>query len=275
LVEEIKPAQDPTPPGWMFDKTPPEPIKCYMCGTELVDAPGIGLFCPNKQCDVMDDTSGAEPEVAEPEHVMTPAEEQALEQHVAEEWEKLNVEDEHHVKESDEVVDDGTAEPETDVQETSDTGAAVDEEDDHPHSADVYVKEAERRWKAEDPARTLKTQRILYESGQIDQLPWMEPPYYTRLVPDDMEVKETKSGFGISFPTAPNKGDTYLRVDRLPSALYKFNGSNWIEVDKMSSYIYDDAYIDHLIAKISSGEYDPDLLSDAERDQIEQRLNGK
>jgi hypothetical protein len=71
------------------------------------------------------------------------------------------------------------------------------------------------------------------------------------------------------------KGDTFLRVDRMPSALYKFNGTRWIEVDKSLSdqYVYDDAYIDHLISKIESGEYDPDLLSSAEQDQIEQRLN--
>jgi hypothetical protein len=63
-------------------------------------------------------------------------------------------------------------------------------------------------------------------------------------------------------------------VDRLPSALYKYNGNRWIEIDKKFSdqYAYDTAYIDHLIAKIDSGEYDPELLSDAERDQIEHRL---
>ena len=62
----------------------------------------------------------------------------------------------------------------------------------------------------------------------------------------------------------------------MPSVLYKFNGTSWIEVDKALNdrYAHDEAYIDHLIAKIDSGEYDPDLLSDAERDQIEQRLTG-
>ena len=82
------------------------------------------------------------------------------------------------------------------------------------------------------------------------------------------------SGFGITFPDAPNKGDTYLRVDRLPTMLYKFNGRDWIEVDKetSTSYAYEDSYIDHLIARIGSGEYDPDLLSDTEREAIAQRL---
>lgn len=82
------------------------------------------------------------------------------------------------------------------------------------------------------------------------------------------------SGFGIAFPDAPNKGDTYLRVDRLPTMLHKFNGRDWIEVDKetSTSYAYEDSYIDHLIARIGSGEYDPDLLSDTEREAIAQRL---
>ena len=81
-------------------------------------------------------------------------------------------------------------------------------------------------------------------------------------------------GFGTSFPETAVKGDMFLRVDQLPSALYKFNGTSWIEVDKALSdqHAYDEAYIDHLIEKISTGEYDPDLLSDAERDSIEQRL---
>ena len=34
---------------------------CYKCGTPLMNAPGIGPFCPNKECDVSDNTSGAEP----------------------------------------------------------------------------------------------------------------------------------------------------------------------------------------------------------------------
>ena len=82
-------------------------------------------------------------------------------------------------------------------------------------------------------------------------------------------------GFGTQFPASASKGDMFLRVDQLPSALYKFNGNRWIEVDKSltDSHAYDAAYIDHLISKIESGEYDPDLLSDAERDSIERRLN--
>ena len=33
------------------DKVKEDPIPCHKCGTDLVNAPGIGLFCPNKACE--------------------------------------------------------------------------------------------------------------------------------------------------------------------------------------------------------------------------------
>jgi hypothetical protein len=97
-----------------------------------------------------------------------------------------------------------------------------------------------------------------------------------KLRPDNIpgQTGEVK-GFGTQFPSTANKGDMFIRVDQLPSALYKFNGNLWIEVDKglTDNHAYDEAYIDHLISKIESGEYDPDLLSNAEQESIERRLN--
>ena len=97
-----------------------------------------------------------------------------------------------------------------------------------------------------------------------------------KLRPDNIpgQTGEVK-GFGTQFPSTANKGDMFIRVDQLPSALYKFNGNLWIEVDKdlTDNHAYDEAYIDHLISKIESGEYDPDLLSNAEQESIERRLS--
>ena len=95
-----------------------------------------------------------------------------------------------------------------------------------------------------------------------------------QLVADNNLGRTPTSGFGIAFPAMPIKGDTYMRVDRMPNVLYKFNGFHWIIVDKTltDNYTYDDAYIEHLIAKLTSGEYDPDLLSDAEADAIARRV---
>jgi hypothetical protein len=150
-----------------------------------------------------------------------------------------------------------------------------------------------------------RTFHAQHQAGKIDRLPWHEIEHINSLpisneerrqlierfadIPppapiadqfgleaDNIDNKMTGEvrGFGTQFPAMANKGDMFLRVDRLPSALYKFNGNIWIEVDKDLSdqYAYDNAYIDHLIEKIDTGEYDPELLSNAERDSIEQRL---
>ena len=142
--------------------------------------------------------------------------------------------------------------------------------------SDFAIKEARRRWKEDNPNDTLHHQESLFSAGAIKTLPWFDPKYYLGLEADNApngSVGEVK-GFGTAFPKDSVKGDMYLRVDQIPSVLYKFNGRNWIEVDKALSdqHAFDDAYIDHLINKIESGEYDPDLLSDAERDSIERRL---
>lgn len=92
----------------------------------------------------------------------------------------------------------------------------------------------------------------------------------------DLFVKpaEPRVSYGQGFPKDAKKGDQWIRTDIAPTRVYKFNGDSWIEVDKNMSeaYCYDDNYISYLIQQISTGKYDPELLSDAERDQIEQRL---
>ena len=123
------------------------------------------------------------------------------------------------------------------------------------------IKAAMTRWKEQNPDDTLKNQRHRLQRGEIDQLPWLLP-------------LTNESGFGPEFPQDPHKGDTFVRTDRTPNQVYKFNGTDWIQVDKSvsDSYTYNTAYIDHLIEKISHGEYDPDLLSNSEQEQVEQRL---
>jgi hypothetical protein len=130
------------------------------------------------------------------------------------------------------------------------------------------IKAAIKQWKSENPDRTIKEERAKLAAGKIQELPWMG------LVADNDLGREPTSGFGISFPASPVKGDTYMRVDQMPNVLYKFNGHHWIIVDKnlTDNYTYDDAYIEHLIAKLTSGEYDPDMLSDAEADAIARRV---
>jgi hypothetical protein len=149
------------------------------------------------------------------------------------------------------------------AQETAPVPETPDHDDDvevEQESSDE-IKAAMTRWKEQNPDDTLKNQRHRLQRGEIDQLPWLLP-------------LTNESGFGPEFPQDPHKGDTFVRTDRTPNQVYKFNGTDWIQVDKTvaDSYTYNTAYIDYLIEKISHGEYDPDLLSNSEQEQLEQRL---
>lgn len=92
-------------------------------------------------------------------------------------------------------------------------------------------------------------------------------------VPDNFPMGGNAS-FGVTFPHNPIKGDLFLRVDYMPSKLFKWVGSRWIEVDKTitDAYAYDKEYIKLLVEKVSSGEYDVDDLNEQERTQISQYL---
>lgn len=142
--------------------------------------------------------------------------------------------------------------------------SAVAPDDDAEDEEHPDIKAAMVKWKNDNPGQTLKEQRHKLLRGEITELPWMN-------------LVEPNSGFGTEFPPSAGKGDTFVRVDRLPNQVYKFNGTSWIEVDKTTndSYTYNEAYLDHLIAKLDSGEYDIDLLSANEQEQIAQRLQKK
>ena len=155
------------------------------------------------------------------------------------------------------------AEAEVDTEPTDDY---VD--DDHAvldDESDPRTKAAMREWKAANPRKTLKGERHRLNLGLIDHLPWMEISADNRM---------PKSFFGAVFPTEPLRGDTCMRTDTVPNRLYKYNGDKWIEIDRQISdqFTYDDAYIDYLIQELEAGRYDPDLLTDSERDRIELRL---
>lgn len=94
----------------------------------------------------------------------------------------------------------------------------------------------------------------------------------------DEEVPDSgRADFGTTFPPNPGKGDLFLRVDSLPPQLYKWNSTKWIELDRATTdrFAYDAAYIEHLINKLRTGEYELDDLSDTERAEVTSYLNGR
>lgn len=83
--------------------------------------------------------------------------------------------------------------------------------------------------------------------------------------------------FGAKFPEFARVGDIYIRVDTLPHAVFKFNGVKWMLIDKNNNGTYTQyvPYIQYLIQKIGSGEYDAELLTDYEQDEIANHLKQK
>ena len=103
----------------------------------------------------------------------------------------------------------------------------------------------------------------------------VQVPDLTPMADNAVELRTAPdSSFGTEFPTASNKGDLFLRTDYLPTKLFKYNGATWFELDKANtdSYAYNDQYIEYLIEKLRSGEYDTDDITDTEHEQIAQYL---
>ena len=99
----------------------------------------------------------------------------------------------------------------------------------------------------------------------------------TELDADNVPTSSVSStaGFGTKFPTNPQKGDMFLRVDMLPNKLFKWNGQKWIEIAKTTTdrYAYEEEYIQYLLQKIRTREYTMDDLSSVERDQVVSRMS--
>jgi len=76
--------------------------------------------------------------------------------------------------------------------------------------------------------------------------------------------------FGDDTPGTGNLGDMFIRTDVLPHKVFKFNGTKWVEINKevSGSYLSNTNYLQYLMDKISTGEYDPEFLTGFEQDSI-------
>ena len=240
------PAGSDTPPGikpvgpQVYKPEPSDDTlePCYKCGTPLMIAPGIGPFCPNKECDVSDNTNGAEPiEIT----YIPPAP----------------------------IIDDSPNFEAIKVDgEWVQTGPAFEEK--------LKVDLPDRIESGTIPFQELDGGYVMFDGKHMhkDVLMGMRPDML-KLVADS--GRATKTSFGTAFPGLATKGDTFVRVDTLPNKVYKFDGVRWITVNKeqSTSYLHDQEYIKYLVTKIEAGEYDIELLSESENQQIEEYLTKK
>ena len=245
-TEEEKAVEEEVPEETPADPPPPSDSTldpCYKCGTPLIIAPGIGPFCPNKECSVADSTSGetidfvfANPITPE---VLPPKEKKLSE------------------------------EPLTDIELSAMDDTLPSDINNIERSID-YVTTPESEPIAETTPKQAEAapglNRGVMHSHDITALK------------ADNEVNlgtASSTNFGTEFSPNPSKGDIYLRVDYLPNRLFKFNGDKWIEIDSEQKdlYAYNELYIKYLINQIDSNSFNPDLLNDLEREQIQEYLS--
>jgi hypothetical protein len=363
-IEEQKPAE-PLPAE--EPKEPePEPVHCPKCNTQIIDAPGVGPCCPNKECDVFDNILGAleeqrlaqeEKELNEfllrgrliargldaDEDVRTAEEANAKLAEIEADDPDLEIIAEQAKaieevgKERDELIEAliGVAAERDSVQQQLDqahvarteiaqeleqtiTGlyasesmltvseeekdilrGRVTELETQATQQQEWINQLEQDLReavqiAHDKTQELNNLKTAQDTVDDPLEEELSPPVITRdntvryqdksynlqafntlfpdlaVRPDSGTAPETQASFGTEFPKNQKKGDMFLRVDYLPSRLYKWNGVKWIETDKAQTdrYAYDQAYIKLLVEKLQRGEYDPDDLNDTERQQV-------
>jgi len=155
---------------------------CPKCGTVLLDAPGIGEYCLNKECDVLDNIKGyvwdkeaAWPFATHEETTSKPAQFKDPGEHPNDrlEHEEEPVEEpKPHHPDTHPYLREGFKYPEgwmfgaplvATPEESTQTAEEI---------LDEGLKSAKKQWKSEHPTDTIKRQENLYEAGLIDQLPW-------------------------------------------------------------------------------------------------------
>jgi hypothetical protein len=81
--------------------------------------------------------------------------------------------------------------------------------------------------------------------------------------------------FGSDFPNEAYSGDLYMRVDNRPHRLFKFNGGEWIHVNKNmnTSYLQEESYVQYMIDALNNNQYLPEMLTEAEDEAIREFLD--
>ena len=73
----------------------------------------------------------------------------------------------------------------------------------------------------------------------------------------------------MEFPKHPDKGDLFVRVDVLPNKLFRYTGTNWMQLDKevTDTYLNED-YIDHLTSLVKQGHVEIEDLTEQEQNEV-------
>ena len=239
-------------------------MRCYKCDTELMNAPGIGPFCPNKACDVAD--GWLQESVDEQETETSKPESEPVKENFAQGNYSYSNYTFQLLKSPDlpeYPPDDGALTDEQLEQVVATVEEPTVAEQVTANKTDIVTDGVTEEVVKFHPSEGY----VVYDgkSMSIDALRGSRPD----LVMDHTDPVN-QILFGAKFPEYSRTGDIYVRVDTVPHLVYKFNSAKWIKLNKEmnSSYLQNINYIQYLISKIDSGEYDPELLTDIEQDEI-------
>jgi hypothetical protein len=277
-VPELTPEQTalygetfPIPEPIVEEPSDPTLDPCYKCGTPLIIAPGIGPFCPNKECDVLDNTSGVEVELTQVPIVTNSNSADNV----------SVVSDEDIIKDIAKIIE-KPVEPKGDghlkkfaitklepVQVKKEPIKVTEQVVEKTSTTDTTPIELESET-VEHPFKKLDNGYIEYQGKK------MHPRVLKDVRPDlgitEDEITSPKTSFGTNFPKSAFMGDQFVRVDVIPNRLFKFNGTKWIEQHRESTDVHlaNEDYIKHIIEKLASGEMDPEMLTANEQDAVAQ-----
>jgi hypothetical protein len=132
---------------------------------------------------------------------------------------------------------------------------------------EVIVKDTETIEKVEQ-----KIKKLTQDIKQLSTTPSeIEPTVAEALsIKPDIASASPTTTFGADFPNNPQKNQMFLKLDVMPSQLFKFNGNKWIMVDKSqnTSYANDHKVVAMLFDKLKTGEIEWDDLTEAEQDSV-------
>jgi hypothetical protein len=227
---------------------------CSKCGTQLAHAPGIGLYCSNSQCSAVDDQSlwDLENQPTAPQPTTSRvlhSEQQPTLADLSSSWTTTST----------------TSMPWGFTYTMAPANSKWHDFSSLAPAPTTSVTDPEPVVQLLSPAELDKKIAVRQLVDRVKNL---------QLQADNEPELPLVNKFGTQFPPDPELHETFLRVDSLPSRLYKFNGRFWKEINRSEAdqYRYDDQYIDFLISQLESDKYDADLLTDSERVQIAQRL---
>ena len=189
-------------------------------------------------------------------------------------------------KEEEEIFVELTKKAEPTIEEQmADTVDPEPVEEDSPNFEGIKL--ADGTWLQTGPAFAEPTElpeKLPYKKAAGDYVEFEGKSMHVRVLRDmhpeffieEDHVRKNKTNFGTEFPSSPRTGDTFVRVDAVPNRVYKFNGARWIETNKQITDTHlSENYLQFLVDRIATGEYDPELLTSNEQDAVEKFIKSQ